>query len=98
MLLGHRSGMGDFGNDFSTQLRDARAVRPDRVSSYDEVLDLVRAVPPVAQPGAVYHYSNANYIVLGAILQRVTHQTLGAVAARASDRAARALTNLLRSR
>ena len=27
----------------------------------------------------MYHYSNANYIVLGAILQRITHRTLGAL-------------------
>ena len=31
-------------------------------------LDLVRAVPTVARPGTTYHYSNANYIVLGAML------------------------------
>ena len=42
-----------------------------REFTYDEVLDLVRAVPPVAKPGTTYHYSNANTIVLGAMLQRV---------------------------
>jgi D-alanyl-D-alanine carboxypeptidase len=77
MLLGHRSGMGDFGNDFGKQLTDLVLADLGRVFTYDDVLDLVRAVPPVAAPGAVYHYSNANYIVLGAILQRVTHATLG---------------------
>ena len=34
-------------------------------------------MPPVAPPGTTYHYTNANYIVLGAILQQVTHETLG---------------------
>jgi D-alanyl-D-alanine carboxypeptidase len=77
MLLGHRSGMGDFGNDFGKQLTELVLHDLDRVFSYDEVLDLVRAVPPVAQPGTTYHYSNANYIVLGAILERITHATLG---------------------
>jgi D-alanyl-D-alanine carboxypeptidase len=77
MLLGHRSGMGDFGNDFSAQLRALVLADPSRVFRYDEVLDLVRAVPRVAAAGAVYHYSNANYIVLGAILQRVMHTSLG---------------------
>jgi D-alanyl-D-alanine carboxypeptidase len=77
MLLGHRSGMGDFGNDFSAQLRDLVLADPGRVFHYGEVLALVRAVPPVAAPGAVYHYSNANYIVLGAILQRITNTSLG---------------------
>jgi len=77
MLLGHRSGMGDFGNDFDQKLTDLVLADLTRVFHYDEVLDLVRAVPPVAAPGTTYHYSNANYIVLGAILQRVTHKTLG---------------------
>ncbi len=77
MLLGHRSGMGDFGNDFSTQLRDLVLSDLHRAYSYDEVLDLVRAIPPVAKPGSTYHYSNANTIVLGAVLQQVTKRSLG---------------------
>ena len=60
MLLGHRSGMGDFGNDFSAQLRDLVLSDLTRAYTYDEVLDLVRAIPPVAEPGAEYHYTNAN--------------------------------------
>ena len=77
MLLGHRSGMGDFGNDFSTQQSNLVLSNLSRDFTYSQVLDLVRAVPAVAQPGAIYHYSNANYVVLGAILQRITGQTLG---------------------
>lgn len=77
MLLGHTSGMGDFGNDFSTELRDLILGDLTRVYSYDEVLSLVARVPPVAAPGERYHYSNANFIVLGAIVQRITGRTLG---------------------
>lgn len=77
MLLGHRSGMGDFGNDFSKQQSNLVLSNLSRQFTYNQVLGLVRAVPPVAQPGAIYHYSNANYIVLGAILQQVTRRTLG---------------------
>jgi D-alanyl-D-alanine carboxypeptidase len=79
MLLGHRSGMGDFGNDFSKQQTTLVLSNLNRHFTYDEVLDLVRAVPAVARPGQMYHYSNANYIVLGAILQRITHRELGAL-------------------
>jgi D-alanyl-D-alanine carboxypeptidase len=79
MLLGHRSGMGSFANDFGEQLRALVLADLNRVFSYDEVLDLVRAVPPIAEPGTTYHYSNANTIVLGAILQRVSHRSLGAL-------------------
>jgi D-alanyl-D-alanine carboxypeptidase len=77
MLLGHRSGMGDFGNDFGAQLRELVLADLTRVFSYSEVLDLVRAVPPVAEPGATHHYSNANTIVLGAMVQRLTGHRLG---------------------
>ena len=77
MLLGHRSGMGDFGNDFSAQLRDLVLSDLTRAYTYDEVLDLVRAIPPVAEPGAEYHYTNANYIVLGAILRQIGGDRLG---------------------
>jgi D-alanyl-D-alanine carboxypeptidase len=76
-LLSHRSGMGDFGNDFSAELRDLVLADLNRVYRYDEVLDLVAMIPPVDEPGAGYHYTNANTIVLGAIVQRVTGQTLG---------------------
>ncbi len=79
MLLGHRSGMGDFGNDFSQQQSQLVLSDLHRVFTYHQVLDLVRAVAPVAQPGTIYHYSNANYIVLGAILQQITHRRLGAL-------------------
>jgi D-alanyl-D-alanine carboxypeptidase len=77
MLLGHRSGMGDFGNDFSKQQSTLVLSNLNRHFTYDEVLDLVRAVPPVARPGQIYHYSNANYIVLGAIVRLITHRELG---------------------
>ena len=77
MVLGHRSGMGDFGNDFGPQLRELVLSNLERDFRYREVLALVRAVPAVALPGATYHYTNANYIVLGAIVQQITHETLG---------------------
>jgi D-alanyl-D-alanine carboxypeptidase len=76
-LLGHRSGMGIFGNDFGQDLRDLVLADLTRVFTYDEVLDLLRPVPRVAQPGTTYQYSNANTIVLGAMLQRLTGRSLG---------------------
>lgn len=77
MLLGHRSGMGDYGNDFGDELRDRVLADLTREYAYDEVLDLVRAVPRVGEPGGRYHYSNANTIVLGAVVRHVTGQELG---------------------
>ena len=43
--------MGDFGNDFSKQQADLVLSDLRRDFTYDQVLDLVRAVPPVALPG-----------------------------------------------
>ena len=81
VCLGHRSGMGDFGNDFSKQQSMLVLSNLNRHFTYDQVLDLVRAVQPVARPGQMYHYPNVNYIVLGVIVQRITHRTLGALIA-----------------
>jgi D-alanyl-D-alanine carboxypeptidase len=77
MLLSHRSGMGDFGNDFSDDLRDLVLADLNRTFTYDEVLEIVASVPPVGEPDASYHYSNANYIVLGAIVEEITGLSLG---------------------
>lgn len=77
-LLSHRSGMGDFGNDFGDDLRELVLADLGRRFTYAEVLDLVADVPRVGEPGDAYHYTNANYIVLGAIVQAVTGGTLGA--------------------
>ena len=77
MLLSHRSGMGDFANDFGNDLRTLILADPSRVFSYDEVLRLVAARPAIAEPGVEYHYTNADFIVLGAIIQKITHTTLG---------------------
>lgn len=77
-LLSHRSGMGDFGNNFGEQLRTLVLADLGRRFTDAEVLDLVAAVPPVGEPGGAEHYTNANYIVLGAIVQEVTGRSLGA--------------------
>lgn len=77
MLLSHRSGMADYGNDLSDELRDLVLADLTRVFTYDEVLALVARRPPIAEPGTTFHYSNANAIVLGAIIQRLLGTTLG---------------------
>ena len=95
MLFGHRSGMGDFGNDFSAQLRDLVLSDLRRVFRYDEVLDLIRTSPR-RRPGHDVPLHNANYIVLGAILQRLTEELWADDGDR--HRAARAPTHALRPR
>jgi CubicO group peptidase (beta-lactamase class C family) len=66
MLLRHRSGMGDFFP--SPAFRAA----PQQVRTLDDYLRIARATPLEFEPGARERYSNLGYVVLGAVLERVT--------------------------
>ncbi len=66
MLLTHRSGAAHDGSDYGA----ANARMISRRLAY---LDLVVNSPPAKEPGT-YGYSNAGYIIAGAMLERVTGQ------------------------
>ena len=66
MLLTHRSGAAHDGTDYGSP--NARMI--SRRLAY---LDSVVNQPPAREPGA-YGYSNAGYIIAGAMLERVTGQ------------------------
>ncbi len=65
-LLGHTSGLGLLRDTFFkngvSDWHDAAAVAIGSVLEHD--------------PGTFYHYSNANFVVLGALVERLTGQTL----------------------
>ena len=65
-LLQHRSGMGDFFP--SPQFR----ADPSKVRTLDDYLAIARSTPLEFEPGARERYSNLGYVVLGAIVQRVS--------------------------
>lgn len=66
-LLTHTSGMGSYWNDrFFAVWADLRAV--------DDYLPLFRDDPLAFEPGEKFQYSNAGFIVLGAIIERVSGQ------------------------
>lgn len=66
-LLTHTSGLGTYWNDrFETER--------DRVRSVDDYLRLFAEDPLQFEPGEHSQYSNAGYVVLGAIVERVTGQ------------------------
>lgn len=67
-LLAHRSGLYNYTD--SNRLKLAPGWQPR------EVLRLATTKPPVHKPGTESSYSNTNYIVLGLIAERVTHQRL----------------------
>ena len=66
MLLQHRSGMGDFFP--SPRFR----ADPSKVRTLDDYLRIARETPLEFEPGARERYSNLGYVVLGAIVQKVS--------------------------
>lgn len=66
-LLTHTSGMGNYQNDkFFAEL--------DHVRTVADLLPLFVDEPLAFEPGAKWQYSNAGYVVLGAIIEKVSGQ------------------------
>lgn len=63
MLLQHRSGLFNFTDSSGFPWFDP----PQDMGAY---LQLVRGRPATFEPGARHHYSNTNYLLIGAILDR----------------------------
>ncbi|NEE40192.1 beta-lactamase family protein, partial [Streptomyces sp. SID7982] len=71
-LLTHRSGLADYTNAmFEQTVPGFEAVR-NRVFSYQELVDLSLAEPRTTEPGAAYAYSNANFVVVGMLIEKLT--------------------------
>ncbi|WP_309144373.1 serine hydrolase domain-containing protein [Streptomyces sp. BR123] len=78
MLLNHTSGINDYvGDAFPSLLKGTteslddhrlRTVRPAELIGYGV------ARPQLSEPGAEWHYSNTNYLLLGEVLRKVTGQ------------------------
>jgi len=64
-LLRHRSGLADI---FTAEYRENQLA----FKTISEKLELLKDVPLLFEPGSEYHYSNYGYVVLGAILEKVT--------------------------
>ena len=65
-LLQHTSGLAEY-DDKPAVLNDAQ-----RPWTPDELIAVAEAAGRLGEPGAAFHYSNTNYIVLGEIIQQVT--------------------------
>ncbi|HEU5161541.1 MAG TPA: serine hydrolase domain-containing protein [Thermoanaerobaculia bacterium] len=64
-LLQHRSGLGDiFTEEF-------RATHPSRLRTTEDYMRIVADDPLLFEPGSSQRYSNAGFIVLGAILEKI---------------------------
>jgi CubicO group peptidase (beta-lactamase class C family) len=68
-LLSHTSGLPNYTDQ--AELMNAR----DRFHSVDDMLAVFRDKPLEFTPGSNWRYSNSNYVVLGAIIERVTKQS-----------------------
>ncbi|HEV2104392.1 MAG TPA: serine hydrolase, partial [Candidatus Eisenbacteria bacterium] len=68
-LLDHRAGTGDIFND------RFRATDPARLRTLADWMDLIRDQPLEFEPGTRQAYSNAGYVLLGAIVERVTGES-----------------------
>jgi D-alanyl-D-alanine carboxypeptidase len=74
-LLTHRSGLADYTNAmFAQTVPGFEAVR-NRVFTYQELVDLSLKEPRTTTPGAAYKYSNANFAVVGMLIEKVTGHT-----------------------
>jgi hypothetical protein len=70
-LLRHRSGLADYffdgpiGEDGLTPYMRELVTEPPQVRSASQLIDWTIAhLPPVALPGAAYHYADTNYVLL----------------------------------
>ena len=76
-LLQHTSGLHNYTDDLQAQITSPEAYRQleFRQFSRPDLLDIAFAHRPDSAPGAAWNYSNTNYILLGMIIEKVTHDS-----------------------
>ena len=79
-LLGHRSGLFDYGGD--DKFLAAAFGNPARRWAPRELVAIASAHRPYFPPGAGWAYSNTNYVVVGLIVEAATHRPLAGELAR----------------
>ncbi|MDV5142974.1 serine hydrolase domain-containing protein [Streptomyces sp. SBC-4] len=71
-LLTHRSGLADYTDQmFHSTVPGFEAVR-NKAFTYQELVDLSLALPRTTEPGVAYKYSNANFVVVGMLIEKAT--------------------------
>lgn len=68
-LLTHTSGLGSASEFTNSPLWPAQRMRIRTIAGY---LPLITGHPLVSEPGAHYEYSNAGYVILGLIIEKLT--------------------------
>ena len=72
-LLNHTSGLFDYTHDPAF----IAARNANQVFQPAQLVAIAESHPQVFPPGTVWQYSNTNYIVLGLLIQAVTHHSVG---------------------
>ncbi len=75
-LLQHTSGLFDIGDD--EEWIGSVLAEPTRAWTLSELIPIGLSHPPYFAPGAGYHYTNTGFMILGAIVDRVTHNDISA--------------------
>jgi D-alanyl-D-alanine carboxypeptidase len=73
-LLNHTSGL--FDNVDDDAYTKTLIANPGRQWSPHELLSIAFSHPPLFAPGTSWWYSNTNYVLLGLVIEAVTHSTL----------------------
>jgi CubicO group peptidase (beta-lactamase class C family) len=66
-LLSHTAGFTDYPKDFD--------LRKDY--SEEQLLEIIKSIPPAYPPGTSWSYSNLGYVTLGILIRRVTGEYFG---------------------
>ncbi len=73
-LLKHTSGVYNYtqGKNFDDLLKQ----NPEKIWSLHELADIAYHHTDIAKPGQKYEYTNTDYVLLGMIIEKITHQFL----------------------
>ena len=83
-LLQHTSGLHNYTDDLQAQITSVKAYRKLEFHQFSrmDLLKIALAHKQYFAPGTGWHYSNTNYILLGMIIEKVTHRPWASVVAR----------------
>jgi D-alanyl-D-alanine carboxypeptidase len=76
-LLQHTSGLENYTDDLQAGITSPAAYRKLEFEQFSrpDLLDIALAHKPYFAPGKGFHYSNTNYVLLGLIIEKVTHHS-----------------------
>ena len=76
-LLQHTSGLHNYTDDLQAEITSPEAYTKLEFEQFSrqDLLNIAFSHQPTSAPGAAFNYSNTNYILLGMIIEKVTHDS-----------------------